>query len=168
MYVGKGYLRERLFKLYVVPINNVDVDMLDMNKTNTCTSSASMYMTDSSFFLEGTHLSYGILDLSIAEVENQLDKRIKILRFDRGGEYVSKDLAEFCSTHGIIHQTMAPYTPQQNGLAERKNTILKNMINLMLITSGEPPSLWGEACLAANSILNRIPHKKSDKSQCEL
>ncbi|GJS23807.1 reverse transcriptase domain-containing protein [Tanacetum coccineum] len=98
-----------------------------------------------------------------AEVENQLDKKIKILRSDRGGEYESNDFAEFCSTFGIVHQTTAPYTPQQNGVAERKNRTLKNMINSMLITSGAPHSLWGEACLAANTILNKIPHKKSIK-----
>ena len=103
-----------------------------------------------------------------AEVENQLDKKIKILRSDRGGEYESNDFAEFCSTYGIVHQTTAPYTPQQNGVAERKNRTLKNMINSMLITSGAPHSLWGEACLAANTVLNKIPHKKSDKSPYQL
>ncbi|GKG31745.1 hypothetical protein Tco_0426695 [Tanacetum coccineum] len=43
-----------------------------------------------------------------------------------------------------------------------------NMINSMLITSGDPHSLCGEACLAANTILNKIPHKKSDKSPYQL
>ncbi|KAJ9539459.1 LOW QUALITY PROTEIN: hypothetical protein OSB04_032192 [Centaurea solstitialis] len=79
-----------------------------------------------------------------AEVENQLDKKIKILRFDRGGEYESHEFAEFCSSHGIVHQTTAPYTPQQNGVAEQKNRTLKNMINSMLITFRAPHSLWGE------------------------
>ncbi|KAK9942775.1 hypothetical protein M0R45_008423 [Rubus argutus] len=54
------------------------------------------------------------------EVENQLGKKIKILRSDRGGEYEAP-FAEFCAQHGIIHQTTAPYSPQQNGVAERKN-----------------------------------------------
>nr|GEY67043.1 polyprotein, putative [Tanacetum cinerariifolium] len=103
-----------------------------------------------------------------AEVENQLDKKIKILRSDRGGEYESTDFSEFCSTFGIVHQTTTPYTPQQNRVAERKNRTLKNMINSMLITSGAPHSYWGEACLAANTILNKIPHKKSDKSPYQL
>nr|GEU49399.1 retrotransposon protein, putative, Ty1-copia subclass [Tanacetum cinerariifolium] len=103
-----------------------------------------------------------------SEVKNQLDKKIKILMFDRGGEYESNDFSEFCYTFGIVHQTTAPYTPQQNGVAERKNRTLKNMINSMLITSGDPHSLWGEACLASNTILNKIPHKKSDKSLYQL
>ncbi|KAJ9567517.1 hypothetical protein OSB04_003483 [Centaurea solstitialis] len=81
-----------------------------------------------------------------AEVENQLDKKIKILRSDRGGEYESHEFAEFCSSHGIVHQTTAPYTPQQNGVAERKNRTLKNMINSMLITSGAPHSLGVKPC----------------------
>lgn len=68
----------------------------------------------------------------------------------------------------MVHQTTTPYTPQQNGVAERKNKILKNMINSMLITSGAPHSLWSEICLAANTVLNKIPHKKSDKSPYQL
>ncbi|GJY93927.1 retrovirus-related pol polyprotein from transposon TNT 1-94, partial [Tanacetum coccineum] len=103
-----------------------------------------------------------------AEFENQLDKKIKILRSNRGVEYESNDFAEFCSTFGIVHQITAPYTPQQNGVAARKNRTLKNMINSILITSGSPHSLWGKACLAANTILNKIPHKKSDKCPHKL
>ncbi|GJR77919.1 retrovirus-related pol polyprotein from transposon TNT 1-94 [Tanacetum coccineum] len=103
-----------------------------------------------------------------AEVKNQPDKKIKILRSDKGGEYESNDFSKFCSTSGIVHQTTAPYTPQQNRVTERKNRTLKNLINSILITSGAPHSLWGEACLAANTILNKIPHKKSDKSPYQL
>ncbi|KAJ9556888.1 LOW QUALITY PROTEIN: hypothetical protein OSB04_011502 [Centaurea solstitialis] len=76
-----------------------------------------------------------------AGVENQLEKKIKILRSDCGGEYESNDFAELCALHGIIHQTTAPYTPQQNGVAERKNRTLKNMMNSMLITAGSPHHL---------------------------
>ena len=54
------------------------------------------------------------------EVENQLNKRIKTVRSDRGGEYV-EPFGEFCSQHGIIHEVTPPYSPQSNGVAERKN-----------------------------------------------
>lgn len=47
-----------------------------------------------------------------------------MLRSDRGGEYFMHDFNIFCEEHGIIHQCSAPYTPQQNGLAERKNRTL--------------------------------------------
>ncbi|XXG85845.1 hypothetical protein AAC387_Pa11g0861 [Persea americana] len=74
------------------------------------------------------------------EVENQLDKKIKVIRSDRGGEYKSP-FGEFCSQHGIIHQTIAPYSHQQNGVAERKNKTLKEIMNAMLISSGFPQNL---------------------------
>jgi hypothetical protein len=69
------------------------------------------------------------------EVENQLNKKIKVLRSDRGGKYESP-IGEFYSQHGIVRQTTAPYSPQQNGVAERKNRTLKEMMNAMLISSG--------------------------------
>ncbi|XP_050387501.1 uncharacterized protein LOC126803807 [Argentina anserina] len=97
-----------------------------------------------------------------AKVENQLDKKIKILRSDRGGEYISNEFSEFCSTHGIIHQTTTPYTPIQNRVAERKNITLKEMMNSMLNSSGAPQSLWGEALLYVNSILNKNSLKRND------
>uniref|UniRef100_A0A6L2JTX7 Enoyl-[acyl-carrier-protein] reductase [NADH], chloroplastic n=1 Tax=Tanacetum cinerariifolium TaxID=118510 RepID=A0A6L2JTX7_TANCI len=65
------------------------------------------------------------------EVENQLGKKIKVVRSDRGGEYVSP-FAEFCVKHRIRHEFTAPYSPQQNGIDERKNRTLKEMVNAML------------------------------------
>ena len=103
-----------------------------------------------------------------AEVENQLEKKIKVIRSDRGGEYESTAFSDFCAQNGIVHQTTAPYTPQQNGVAERKNRTLKEMINSMLNSSGLPHNLWGEALLTANFILNRIPFKNSNKSPYEV
>ena len=103
-----------------------------------------------------------------AEVENQLEKKIKVIRSDRGGEYESAAFSDFCAQNGIVHQTTSPYTPQQNGVAERKNRTLKEMINSMLNSSGLPHNLWGEALLTANFILNRIPFKNSNKSPYEV
>ena len=69
---------------------------------------------------------------------------------------------------GYILQTFAPYTPQQNGIAERKNRTLKEMMNAMLISSGLHQNLWGEAFLSANYILNKLPHKKLDNTSYSL
>ncbi|KAL0340193.1 UNVERIFIED_CONTAM: Retrovirus-related Pol polyprotein from transposon TNT 1-94 [Sesamum radiatum] len=101
------------------------------------------------------------------EVENQLSKTIKAIRSDRGGEY-GAPFEEFCSEFGIIHQTTAPYSPQSNGIAERKNRTLKEMMNAMLINSGLPQNLWGEAILSANHILNKIPQKDKNETPYEL
>ncbi|GJW26255.1 zinc finger, CCHC-type containing protein [Tanacetum coccineum] len=67
------------------------------------------------------------------EVELQQGSQIKRFRTDRGGEYM--DTLYFQSV-GIIHETTAPYTPQQNGISERKNRVLKEIVNSMLSYSG--------------------------------
>ena len=103
-----------------------------------------------------------------AEVENQLGRKIKVLRSDRGGEYFPNDFNIFCEEHGIVHKCSAPRTPEQNGLAERKNRTFQEMINAMLLHSELPLNLWGEALLAACHILNRIPLKKNKISPYEL
>ena len=74
------------------------------------------------------------------EVENQLNKKIKMIRSDRGGEY-EFPFQEICLENGIIHQMTAPYTPQHNGVAERKNRTLKEMMNALLLSSGLPQNL---------------------------
>ena len=78
-----------------------------------------------------------------AEVENQLEKKIKRLRSDRGGEYFSNEFFEFCAVHGIIHKRTPPYSPQSNGIAERKNHTLTDLVNAMLETAGLSKEWWG-------------------------
>ncbi|KAL4325414.1 hypothetical protein GQ457_11G025020 [Hibiscus cannabinus] len=107
-----------------------------------------------------------------AEVENQLDRRIKRLRSDRGGEYGSNFFNNFmknsCEKNDIIHETLAPYFPQQNGIAERKNKTLKEMMNSLLISYGLSDNMWGDAIMSANHILKRVPHRKLDHTPYEL
>ena len=97
------------------------------------------------------------------EVENQLGKTIKIIRSDRGGEY-DTPFDEFCLQNGIIHQTTTPYSPRLNGVTDRKNRTLKEMMNAMLTSSGLPQNLWGKAILSANNILNRITPKRTNQT----
>nr|GEW77384.1 retrotransposon protein, putative, Ty1-copia subclass [Tanacetum cinerariifolium] len=92
------------------------------------------------------------------KVENQLGRKIKVVRSDRGGEYVSS-FVELYVKHGIRHDFTAHYSPQQNGIAERKNRTLKEMVNAMLISSGLSQDMWGEAILTATYLLNNIPSK---------
>ena len=78
-----------------------------------------------------------------AEVENQLEKEIKRIRSDRGGEYFSNEFDSFCAEHDIIHERTPPYSPQSNGVAERKNRTLTDLVNTMLDTSGLSKAWWG-------------------------
>src|SRR3954462_4648347 len=97
-----------------------------------------------------------------AEAENQLDLKIKRLRSDHGGEYFSNEFDLFCMEHGIIHEWTPPYSPQSNGVAERKNRTLTDLVNAMLDTSGLSKEWWGEALLTACHVLNRVLTKNKE------
>jgi transposase InsO family protein len=71
-----------------------------------------------------------------AEIENQLERKIKHLRLDRGGEYFPILFDEFCAEHGIIHERTAPYSLESNRIAERKNRTLTDLVDAMLDTAG--------------------------------
>jgi transposase InsO family protein len=94
-----------------------------------------------------------------AEVENQLERKIKRVRSDRGGEYFSNLFTLFCEELGIIHERTPPYLPQSNGVAERKNRTLTDLVNAMLDTAGLSEEWWGEAILTACHVLNCVPTK---------
>jgi transposase InsO family protein len=78
-----------------------------------------------------------------AEVENQLEKKIKRFRSDHGGEYFSNEFDLFYAEHGIIHERTPPCSPQSNGVAERKNRTLTDLVNSMLGTAGLSKAWWG-------------------------
>ncbi|KAL2232101.1 UNVERIFIED_CONTAM: Retrovirus-related Pol polyprotein from transposon TNT 1-94 [Sesamum indicum] len=102
------------------------------------------------------------------EAETQTGKKLKRLRSDRGGEYESSKFNGYCQTFGIIHEETPPYSPSSNGMAERKNRTFKDMINSLLLTSGLPKYLWGEALNTACHILNRVPLKHNTSTPFEL
>ena len=68
--------------------------------------------------------------------EKQSDKVIKVLRTDGGGEYNSHEFQVFCDEEGIIHEVTSPYTPQHNGVAERRNRTILNMARSMMKGKG--------------------------------
>ena len=86
-----------------------------------------------------------------ASVEKQSGHQILKLRYDNGGEYVNKKFIKFCTEHGIQMQHTIPYTPQQNGVAERKNHTLKEMANCMLQSKGLGRNFWAESINRANT-----------------
>nr|GFB86663.1 retrovirus-related Pol polyprotein from transposon TNT 1-94 [Tanacetum cinerariifolium] len=99
-----------------------------------------------------------------SEVELQLGKKIKALCFDRGGEYLSQEFKEYISKNGIVQHLISPYTPQQNGVSERRNRTLLDMVRSMFNLTTLPLSFWDYALKSAVRILNMVPTKKVDKT----
>ncbi|XP_057749111.1 retrovirus-related Pol polyprotein from transposon RE1 isoform X1 [Arachis stenosperma] len=90
-------------------------------------------------------------------VETQFDTKISILRSDNGTEYFNKNLGEFLQKKGIQHQSTCPNTPQQNGIAERKNKHLLEVARAIMFEGNVPKYLWGDAVLTAAYLINRMP-----------
>jgi len=102
-------------------------------------------------------------------VEKQDNKSPKIIRVDNGREYINRDLITWCLDKGIEIQTTAPYTPEQNGIAERYNRTVVELARAMLLARDLPRELWPEAVNHACYIRNRAytraindgtPHQK--------
>ncbi|CAM8925259.1 unnamed protein product [Rhodiola kirilowii] len=92
-----------------------------------------------------------------AMVHTQFGKTIKVLRSDNGGEFFNTKLSSFLLTKGCIHQSSCPYTPQQNGVVERKHRHLLEIARALMFESGLPRMFWGESVLTATHIINRLP-----------
>ena len=90
-------------------------------------------------------------------VENGAEQGIRVLRTDRGGEFCSKNFTTFCEAHGILRHYTAPYTPQQNGVVERRNRTVVAMARSLLKERKVPLQYWGEAVRHAVFILNKLP-----------
>lgn len=90
-------------------------------------------------------------------VETQLGTRVKAFRSDKGGEYISGDLKEWAASKGIELQNTAPYSPSQNGIAERRNRTWLELARAMMLARDLPQSLWAEAIKHAVYVRNRVP-----------
>ncbi|XP_073221583.1 uncharacterized protein [Cicer arietinum] len=96
-------------------------------------------------------------------VERQSGHKLKVLKIDGGGEFTSREFGKYCDDEGIVCEVVPPYTPQQNGVAERKNRTIMNIVRNMLKWKNLPKELWGEAVATAAYVLNRCPTKKLEK-----
>ncbi|KAL2225539.1 UNVERIFIED_CONTAM: Retrovirus-related Pol polyprotein from transposon TNT 1-94 [Sesamum indicum] len=90
-------------------------------------------------------------------VENRTSKKLKSLRTDNGLEFCNQHFSEMCDRFGIKKHKINPYTPQQNGVAERMNRTLLEKVRCLLISSGLPKPFWGEAVLTAAHLINMSP-----------
>ncbi|GJR08268.1 putative ribonuclease H-like domain-containing protein [Tanacetum coccineum] len=117
------------------------------------------------FFLRTKDETSAILKDFIRQIENQLNQKVKTIRCDNGTEFKNKDMIEFCGLKGIKREYSNARTPQQNGVAERKNRTLIEAARTMLADSFLPNTFWAEAVSTACYVLNRVlvtkPHNKT-------
>ncbi|KAL0420492.1 UNVERIFIED_CONTAM: Retrovirus-related Pol polyprotein from transposon TNT 1-94 [Sesamum latifolium] len=93
------------------------------------------------------------------EVKNQTDRKIKTLRSDRGGEYLSGEFLDYLKENRILSQWTPPGMPQLNGVSERRNRTLLDMVRPMMSFTELPLSFWGYALKTAAKLLNMAPSK---------
>lgn len=88
--------------------------------------------------------------------EQETRTMVNTIRSDRGGEFMSQEFDSFCNTHGINIHTTTPYSPQQNGVVERRNRTLMEMTRSLLKHMNIPNSFWREAVRHATYLINRV------------
>ncbi|GJR79484.1 putative ribonuclease H-like domain-containing protein [Tanacetum coccineum] len=117
------------------------------------------------FFLTTKDETSEILKNFIKEIENLVDKKVKIIRSDNGTEFKNKVMDDFCREKGIKREYSVARTPQQNGVAERRNRTLIEAARAMLADSKLPTTFWAEAVSTACYVHNRVlvvkPHNKT-------
>ena len=126
------------------------------------------------FLIHEKSRSLDVLTYFKVDVENQLNKRIKSVRSDHGGEYYDRydgsgeqrrgPFARFIEECGIVPQYTILGSPSMNGVAKRRNHTLTDMIRSMIFHSTLPESLCGETLKTIAYILNRVPTKVAIKT----
>nr|GEW61249.1 hypothetical protein [Tanacetum cinerariifolium] len=127
-------------------------DLLGLIHTDVCGPFKIMSRQGASYFVTFTD------DFSRSRESSREDH--KILRSDRGGEYMSQEFLDHLKDHEIIAHRTPPYTPQHNGVSERRNRTLLDMVRSMMSQTTLPKSFWDYALETAARILNMVPTKK--------
>ncbi|GJR93092.1 putative ribonuclease H-like domain-containing protein [Tanacetum coccineum] len=107
----------------------------------------------------------GLFKSFITEIENLVDHKVKVIRCDNGTEIKNREMNQFCEMKGILRQFSVARTPQQDGVAERRNRTLIKAARTMLADSKLPTTFWAEtvntACYVQNRVLVVKPHNKT-------
>ena len=122
------------------------------------------------FFVHDKSEVKDVLKTFIRRAQNEYDVKIKKIRSDNGSEFKNTQVEEFLDEEGIKHEFSAPYSPQQNGVAERKNRTLIEMARTMLDEYKTSDRFWAEAvntachasnCLYLHRLLKKTPMSSS-------
>jgi len=109
------------------------------------------------FMMKKKSETLGVFQRFKQMVETETGLKLKCLRSDNGGEFTSWKMKDYLSKEGIKHELTVPYSPEQNGVAERLNRTLLEMARAMIYGSGVDKNLWGEAIVTASYLKNRWP-----------
>lgn len=120
------------------------------------------------YFMKRKDECPSIVRRHIEKLKNHLNKKPKILRSDRGTEYLNKDLQTFLADEGIKFECTVGYAPEQNGTAERMNRTLMEPARTMLAEAGLPKCYWAEAVRHSCYVYNRLVNRKHKKTPLEL
>nr|GEX66620.1 putative ribonuclease H-like domain-containing protein [Tanacetum cinerariifolium] len=121
------------------------------------------------WFLRTMDETSDILKNFTTEIENLKDLKVKIIRCDNGGEFRNKEMIDFCSQKGIKREFSNARTPQQNGVAKRRNRTLIEAARTMLADAKLPVTFWAEAVNTACYVQNRVlVNKSQNKTLYEL
>lgn len=100
------------------------------------------------YFLKSKDEAFKAFKVFRTQVQKHLEKRIKIFRTDRGGEFTSNEFKEYCEGSGIERHLTTPYTPQRNGVEMSRSCVKEMKI---------PGKMWGEGVKNSVYILNKVP-----------
>jgi transposase InsO family protein len=94
-----------------------------------------------------------------AATEAECGRKLRVLRTDNGGEFMAVEFTSYYADEGVQRHYSAPYSPQQNGVVERRNQTVVGMARALLKQRGMPVVFWREAVVTVVYILNRSPTK---------
>jgi transposase InsO family protein len=121
------------------------------------------------FFLQDKSETQGTLKHFLRRAQNEFELKVKKIRRDNGSELKNLQVEEFLEEEGIKHEFSAPYTPQQNGVVERKNMTLIDMARTMLGEFKMSERFWSEAVNTACHAINQLYlHRLLKKTSYEL
>ncbi|GJW29666.1 putative ribonuclease H-like domain-containing protein [Tanacetum coccineum] len=117
------------------------------------------------FFLASKDETSGILKSFITQIENLVDKKVKIIRCDNGTKFKNRVISEFCEKKGIKREFSIARTPQQNGVAERRNRTVIKAARTMLVDYKMPTTFWAEAVNTACYVQNQDNHNLTNDAR---
>lgn len=101
------------------------------------------------YLLKKKHHVFSAFEQLSAEIKTKIGRNIEIFRSDNGGEYRNYRFSKFCKSRGIKQEYSAPYCQFQNGMSERSNLTIFNLVRSMLSQTQLPRTMWGETAIHA-------------------